>query len=88
MERTIGLARRFRVPTAVCLTKANLSAARRWEVERSCAREEILLAGSIPFGRQAVEAMLQGGPVTADGDSPAAQAICQLWEALRSTLEG
>jgi len=87
LERIVGLARHFRVPMALCLNKADLSATWRWEVERFCAREEIALAGSIPFDRQVVEAMLQGRPVTACGNGPAAQAIFRLWEALRAMVE-
>lgn len=87
LERIVGLARHFRVPTAVCLNKADLSATRRWEVERFCSREEIALVGKIPFDRQLVEAMLRGRPVTADGNGPAAQAIRRLWEVLRDMVE-
>jgi MinD superfamily P-loop ATPase len=85
LERIVGLARQ--VPAALCLNKADLSATWRWEVERFCAREEIALVGSIPFDRRVVEAMLQGRPVTACGDGPAAQAILRLWEALRAMVE-
>ncbi|MGC9024722.1 MAG: ATP-binding protein [Chloroflexia bacterium] len=87
LERVVALARHFAVPLAVCLNKADLSATQRREVERFCSREEIAVAGSIPFDHRVVAAMLRGRPVTADGDGPAAQAIRRLWETLRALVE-
>jgi MinD superfamily P-loop ATPase len=79
LERIVGVARHFRVPVLVCLNKADLSPQQARGIERFCAEGEIELIGKIPFDQAVTRAMVQGRPVTADGSSPAAEALRGLW---------
>ncbi len=87
LERIVGVAQHFGVPVAVCLNKADLSAAQAQAIERYCVAADIALAGRIPFDPGVTRAMVQGRPVTADGEGPAARAIQDVWALVHEQVE-
>ena len=83
LERIVGVAQHFRVPVLVCLNKADLSLPQAAAVERFCTAEGIDLLARIPYDPAVTRAMVQGRPITAAGDGPAAEALRGLWDQLR-----
>lgn len=86
LSRIVGVARHFQLPVQVCLNKADLSPTQSQEVTRFCAEEGIEIIGRIPFDPAVTQAMVQGRPITAQGNGPAVAAIGAIWERLRERL--
>lgn len=86
LRRVVGLARHFRVPTAVCLNKADLNPEQAEAIAAACEAESLPLVGAIPFDESVMRATVSRRPVTALGDGPAAEAIRRLWGVLRPRL--
>lgn len=81
MERVLATAAHFRVPTLVCINKADIYPAGAAEIEAYCRERGIEVIGRIPFDAAVTEAMVQGQPVTAyRPDSPAGRALRQVWQ--------
>ena len=56
------------------------------QIERRAAESGATVAGRIPYDPAVTAAQRQGVPVVEYGDSPAAQALAQLWKTLAATL--
>jgi MinD superfamily P-loop ATPase len=87
MERILGTTDHFRVPTRVCVNKADLFPSGSDAIRDACQREGIDIAGSIPFDETVTEAMVRGKPVTAfDPDAPSSRAMVEIWLGLSEGL--
>jgi len=83
MERILETTDHFRIPSQVCINKADLFPEGTEQILDACRRRDIAVAGCIPFDEIVTEAMVRGEPVTAYCPStPASQAISQIWLAL------
>jgi MinD superfamily P-loop ATPase len=87
LTRIVGVAQHFGVPVQVCLNKADLSPVQSQKIERFCSEEGIDVIGIVPFDPGVTRAMVQGRPVTADGNGPAAAALREAWKRVRAVLE-
>jgi MinD superfamily P-loop ATPase len=83
LKRVLETLKHFRVPTVICINKADLYLEGTRKIQEFAALADIEILGEIPFDEHIVDAMLQGSPVTAlFADSPASQAITQTWKKL------
>lgn len=93
LERVKQLADHFEVPVMVCINKYDLDEAYTKQIEDYCQRQQIELAGRIPFDRDVVSALVRGiSAVDYYGDqepsgSSAAKAICDTWRAVLKHLQ-
>ncbi len=81
MQRILETAAHFRIPTLVCLNKADIYPTGAAEIELFCQEKGIKLTDKIPFDKTVTQAMLNGESVCAyRPDSPASLAIQAVWE--------
>lgn len=87
LDRAQRMADHFRIPTAVCINKADLNPEGALEIEkRSTARGSRVL-GSVPFDESVTRALVQGLPVTEyRPEAPASLALGGLWKEVRAAL--
>lgn len=83
LERILGVAEHFQVPSAVLLNKADLSPQQAQRISTYCAAHDIPLIGSIPYDPGVTQAMVRGVPMTTT-ETPAAVALRQAWKQLQT----
>ncbi len=87
MERVLQTTAHFRVPSLVCINKADVYPAGAARIESYCRERGIELAGHIPFDESVTKAMVNGEPVTAYTPSaPASQAIVAIWQRVAARI--
>lgn len=80
LKRIHETLRHFRIPTLICINKADVYPAGVQEIHQYAAEQGAQVIAEIPFDAAIPRAMVQAQPVTAFApDSPAAQAIQDLW---------
>ena len=84
LERVLAVCRHFQVQAAVCINRFDLDEKNTAAIEDFCRKEEVMLAGKIPFDRAVVEAVVQGKPVVEYTQGPAARQIREVWEKVMS----
>ncbi|MBA3072694.1 MAG: hypothetical protein FP831_03795 [Anaerolineae bacterium] len=83
LKRVLETLSHFRVPTVICINKADLYLEGTRQIKEFAVSKGIEVLGEIPFDEHILDAMLQGAPVTAlYVESPASYAINQIWEQL------
>lgn len=87
LKRVLETLKHFRVPTVICINKADLFLEGTRLINEFAKSESIEVLGEIPFDEHILDAMLQGSPVTAlFAESPASKSINQIWKKLSSTF--
>jgi MinD superfamily P-loop ATPase len=80
MRRALGMTRHFRIPTLVCINKADIYPPGADEIRACCEREGIEVVGDIPFDPAVTQAMLNGDPVTEyRPNAPASRSLAEVW---------
>jgi len=78
----------FHVKPAVCINKSDINPKRRNEIVEFCSGEGITFLGDIPFDENVMKALSMRVPVTAAfPESPAASAVADIWNRLRTLIE-
>jgi MinD superfamily P-loop ATPase len=89
MDRVLNLTKHFRVPTLVCINKANLYPHGANQIKDYCEQNYVEVVGSVPFDEIVTEAMLQGFPVTIYRPSAASsRALVRIWDRIKKHLNG
>ncbi|MFH1215027.1 MAG: ATP-binding protein [Pseudomonadota bacterium] len=89
LERVAELAAHFKIRAGVCINKWDLQPKNAREIEEFCLRNNILLLGRIPFDTAVVESIVQGRTLLEHAEnSPAAQAVQELWANLNKIVSG
>lgn len=86
LERVLQTTEHFGLPALVCINKADLYPEGTSTIETFCRQRGLEVMGHIPFDTGVTQAMVQGLPVTAYSDGPAAQALRQVWKRLLATI--
>jgi MinD superfamily P-loop ATPase len=83
MARVLEMTKHFRLPSFVCINKADTYPEGSRQIESYCQDHGIEMLGQIPFDLSVTEAMVYGEPVTVfDPQGPASQAIRQIWQSV------
>lgn len=82
LKRILEMTVHFGIPTVVCINKADIHPEGTDEIEAHCLERDIEVVGKIPFDDSVTRAMVEGLPVTASGNGPAAREIRRLWKRL------
>lgn len=80
MERVLGVCRHFGVTALVCINKYDINEDNTRKIEAYCSNQGIEVVSRIPFDNAVTEAMVQGLPVVAYGDSEVSHQIELLWQ--------
>ncbi len=84
MERVVSLAAKyFKIPTFVCINKADLNAEIAEKIILFCDENEVLFAGSVPYDEFTTKAMVEGKNIFEYKEGPAAAAIRDVWTIIR-----
>ena len=87
LERALQLLHHFKVEALVCVNKHDLNDENTAAIGKFCDEEGIEMVGLIPFDPEVTKAMVAGRPVVEYApDSPASEAIKEIWERLASIL--
>ena len=87
MQRVVGLADHFKVPAMISVNKHDLNPKITARMEAFARSAGLALAGNVPFDPLFTEAMVQGQTIfEQDGNSPAAEAVRELWQRVRATI--
>lgn len=86
MKRVAKLARNFEVDFQVVINKADINPELSDEIAAFCQRNDIGIAGTIPFDPLFTTALRQGKTVMEYPDSVPAQAIRQIWQHVQEKL--
>jgi MinD superfamily P-loop ATPase len=87
MKRILKTAEHFRLPTLVCINKADICQLESRMIEAYCWDNEYEIAGKIPFDQAVTQAMLCGEPITAfNPASPTSQAVTDIWQKIAERL--
>jgi len=85
LERTLQLARHFKLPARVCVNKWDINPEMTETIARMALAYDAPVAGKIPYDPTITAAQLAGQSVLEYESGPAAQAITELWENLWQT---
>lgn len=89
LKRIYNTLHHFRIPTLLCINKADLYPQGSREIQQFAQEEGIEFIGEIPFDGNVQEAICMGMPVTkAFPTSPAAQKIEAIWHKTRAVMDG
>ncbi len=86
LERVLSVCRYFKVPTAVCINKYDISLDNSRRIEAYCNREGIPVAGRLPYDTAASEAIARGVPLVRYRDDGLARDVADLWDRLAGRL--
>jgi MinD superfamily P-loop ATPase len=89
LERVLQTTSHFRIPSLVCINKADIYPEGVERLEAYCREHDIPVVGHIPFDEELPKAMIQGEPITAwRPDSPVSRAIANVWDTVMMHLVG
>jgi MinD superfamily P-loop ATPase len=87
LKRVLGTLQHFRIPTVICINKADLYPQGTEEIHLFAETQGIEVVGEIPFDERIPLSMLQGVPIQVlFPDSPAARAIHEIWHKIDRKL--
>jgi len=86
LERILGTARHFRIPSLVCVNKADINPARAAEIASFCAEAGVAIAADIPYDNVVTEAMIGGCAVTEFCDCAVSESIRDIWSAVQKAV--
>lgn len=85
-KRVIELCKHFGIRTFVCINKFDINADISAEIENYCKENNVFLAGKIPYDDLVMKSINELMPIVHFENSPANQAIRQMWDKLRDHL--
>jgi MinD superfamily P-loop ATPase len=88
LERVLGTANHFGIPSMVVINKFDLNHDHATTIVSQCQSEGIDVIGQIPYDPVVTEAMVEGSPITAYQDGPVTQALQAVWEEVRERVIG
>jgi MinD superfamily P-loop ATPase len=85
-QRVIKVARHFNIPVKLIINKYDLNPQMSQRIETYCSENGITFIGKIAFDKSVVEAMIEGKTIIEYKDSPAKEAIINIWKNLQKDL--
>ncbi|HZK25676.1 MAG TPA: ATP-binding protein [Oscillospiraceae bacterium] len=86
LERVLGVAHHFQIPSFVCINKYNLNLEITAQLEEYCQLHNCPVIGKIPFDESIVAALQAGKTPVEAGNNKVTQEIIQLWQRLTAAL--
>lgn len=86
LKRILELAERFDTLVMVCINKFDINLEMTSQIENYVNERNLILAGKIPFDRKVMESVNALKPITEYNDSPAKNAIVEMWVHMYSIM--
>ncbi len=87
MERVLDVCKHFSIPAMVCINKYDLNDENTTAIRDYCRKNEIEVAGLIPFDNAVTEAMVKGVSVVEYSENKVATEIRNLWQNINRRLQ-
>ena len=84
LERVYELCKHFRIPTYLCVNKADLNTENTQKIRAFGEKKRVQWLGEIPYDASVTKAMIQTMPVVCMEGSSAGKAILTIWEMLKN----
>lgn len=84
LKRVVNLCRQFKTLTFVCINKADINEQLSSQIEEYCLDNNLQLAGRIPYDDTVLRSINELTPIIYYDESPANQAIRQMWKNIRT----
>ncbi len=88
LKRVLKLVAYFGVPASIVVNKSDLNPEQVRRIEQMAESQGAKVIGRVPFDRTVNQALMEGKTVLEYGDSPAAEAIREVWRELKPRLLG
>jgi MinD superfamily P-loop ATPase len=79
MERILQVARHFGIPAAVVINKYDLNQDNTRAIQGYCERENLPVAGRIPFSHTVTESVVRGVPLVEHDPGGAGKLLEEIW---------
>lgn len=86
LKRILELTERFDTQVMVCINKFDINLEMTSQIENYVNERNLILAGKIPFDRKVMESVNALKPITEYNDSPAKNAIVEMWVHMYSIM--
>ncbi len=87
MERVLDVCKHFGVPAMVCINKYDINDVNTIAIRDYCRKNEIEVAGLIPFDNAVTEAMVKGVSIVEYSDGRVSREIKSLWQKIDRKLK-
>jgi MinD superfamily P-loop ATPase len=87
MERVLELVKGFNIDAGVIINKHDVHEENSRAIDAACSETGAPLLGKIPYDKSVILSMVQGRPVTQNGDSPAGESIRKIWDRIEKDLD-
>ncbi len=87
MERVKSLADQMRIPTMLCINKADLNPETAGTIKTFATENGIHFVGEIPFDRGVIDAMKAGQSLVQFSRGPAARAVESIWKQVQQFMD-
>lgn len=86
LERILKTTEHFRIPSLVCVNKADINRSRAQEIVGFCRDRSIPVVAEIPYDDSVTQAMIRGQAVTEMSNGAVAHQVGRAWEKIRERL--
>jgi MinD superfamily P-loop ATPase len=86
LERVLGVAEHFGIPSAVIVNKADINEDNTNKIRAYCSEREVPFLGQLPYHDSATESMIRGQTLIEHADNPLAPIIKDMWNKLEEIL--
>ncbi len=86
LKRVLGLTRHFGIGATVLINKCDLNPENTERIERFCHKEQVEVAGKLPFDNVFTQAMVEGKTIVEYGDSDLVEKIENLWQRISTRI--
>jgi len=88
LERILKTTEHFRIPSLVCVNKADINRARSREIAEFCQARGVPVVAEIPYDDVVTQAMVRGQAVTEFSDGQVAAQMRSMWDQIQEMLAG
>ena len=86
MERILGVAAHFNIPTVVCINKYDINERNAERIEDYCRHVDVEVVGKLPYDNVATRAMIEGKTVIEHSNGVFAEGIADVWRGVLGRL--
>jgi MinD superfamily P-loop ATPase len=88
LKRVLSLTQHFGMQATVLINKHDLNPENTGSIENFCQKEQVEIAGKLPFDNAITQAMVAGKNIIEYSNSPLAAAIKRIWEQVHARVAG
>lgn len=87
LERILGVAQHFNIPSAVCINKVDINPENEKKIESFCKKNKIKIVGKLPYDNIATSAMIDGKTIIEYSNGNFANKLKSIWDNILNLLE-